>query len=407
MLSYVLKTSLWLAFFSFVSSFDLAASLNRSWEDPETKKTYTLPLQRSLEDKEPVNVLAIDGGGVRGIIPAKILQKIEEESKKPIAELFDLIVGTSTGGILTLGLTTPDITKETLSPKYSAKDMVNFYEKEAENIFFKPDYKKIIANTLPEAVTNGIRVGEGLIFGPSYDAGGLETTLKKYFGSMPLSFSLSNVAITAVEISNNNRLHLFRSSYAQRDRGYDFIKVDVARATSAAPTYFPPVRIKPIQDTTHYDFIDGGLGANCPSLVAYYEAERLFGTNRPINLISVGTGMIQKAIDYETAIAMGLVGWARASTSILFDTQTAQSLRTTERLLSTRPKSKFYRFQSPIKVADLDNTDPNYLKDLGKEAYNMMGEKTKKSELKEAISYLLKAHNKKDKGGFCSLCSKL
>src|SRR5271170_6477506 len=80
-------------------------------------------------------ILSIDGGGTRGIIPATILASIEERTGKPISQLFDLIAGTSTGGILALGLTKPDSSGR---PSFSAQDLCNLYEEEIPNIFLNP-----------------------------------------------------------------------------------------------------------------------------------------------------------------------------------------------------------------------------------------------------------------------------
>ncbi|MBV5349850.1 patatin-like phospholipase family protein, partial [bacterium] len=86
----------------------------------------------------PFRILSIDGGGVKGIIPAMVLHELEQISKRPVAELFDLVIGTSTGGILALGLTAPqdgDGKHRIYKPRYSAADMVRFYQEECVGIF--------------------------------------------------------------------------------------------------------------------------------------------------------------------------------------------------------------------------------------------------------------------------------
>ena len=79
-----------------------------------------------------MNILSIDGGGIRGIIPAIVLAEIEKNTGSKIANLFDLIAGTSTGGILALGLTRPG---NDSTPQYSASDLVTLYEEEGRNVF--------------------------------------------------------------------------------------------------------------------------------------------------------------------------------------------------------------------------------------------------------------------------------
>ena len=85
-------------------------------------------------------ILSIDGGGIKGIIPALILAEIEQRSKKPISELFDLIAGTSTGGIITLGLTKPNLDGK---PEYQAADLVKLYENDGPKIFYQSLFRKI------------------------------------------------------------------------------------------------------------------------------------------------------------------------------------------------------------------------------------------------------------------------
>ena len=87
-----------------------------------------------------IRVLSIDGGGIRGIIPALMLGEIERRTNKPIAELFDLIAGTSTGGILALGLTVPGPDGK---PKYCADELVQLYKEEGPRIFHRPTWHRI------------------------------------------------------------------------------------------------------------------------------------------------------------------------------------------------------------------------------------------------------------------------
>ena len=83
------------------------------------------------------SVLAVDGGGVRGVIPARVLQAIEEELKRPVCELFDVVAGTSTGGIIALGLTKP-IDPGRHQPAYAASDLVDLYKNDGGQIFPDP-----------------------------------------------------------------------------------------------------------------------------------------------------------------------------------------------------------------------------------------------------------------------------
>jgi len=88
----------------------------------------------------PLRVLSIDGGGIRGIIPAKVLADLELRAGRPVAKLFDLVVGTSTGGILALGLTAPG---EGDSPRWAAADLADLYVREGPRIFHRSVYDRI------------------------------------------------------------------------------------------------------------------------------------------------------------------------------------------------------------------------------------------------------------------------
>lgn len=87
--------------------------------------------------------LSVDGGGIRGVIPARILVEIEKKTGKPIAQCFDFMAGTSTGGILCLGLTKPD---ENGAPQHTAKDLLNLYEKRGRDIFQRSFWKAVSSN---------------------------------------------------------------------------------------------------------------------------------------------------------------------------------------------------------------------------------------------------------------------
>src|SRR2546421_11063200 len=103
-----------------------------------------------------IKILSIDGGGIRGIIPATVLAEIEKRTKKPIAKLFDLIAGTSTGGIIALALTKPNYEGK---PEYQAQDVVDLYELKGQNIFHQSMWHRL--NTFNNLIEEKYQV-EGL-----------------------------------------------------------------------------------------------------------------------------------------------------------------------------------------------------------------------------------------------------
>src|SRR5579864_9191015 len=100
-------------------------------------------MDMSSTDTGPLRVLALDGGGIRGVIPAMVLSEIEGRCGRPIATMFDLIAGTSTGGILALGLTTPDPAMPN-APRYRAEQLVQLYAEKGQVIFNRPFWYRLV-----------------------------------------------------------------------------------------------------------------------------------------------------------------------------------------------------------------------------------------------------------------------
>src|SRR3712207_3062225 len=148
---------------------------------------------------EPFKVLSIDGGGIRGIIPAMILAEIEDRTGGSIAEMFDLIAGTSTGGILALGLTMPG---DGGKPRYRAEDLISLYEKEGHRIFSRPAGHRV--DSL-----------EG-ISEERYPSDGIEQVLAEYFEGVRLKDALTRILVTSYEIQL--RIPFFFRSEKAKDR---------------------------------------------------------------------------------------------------------------------------------------------------------------------------------------------
>ncbi|UCC25649.1 MAG: patatin-like phospholipase family protein [Gemmatimonadales bacterium] len=249
-----------------------------------------------------VRILSIDGGGVRGIIPAMVLAELEERSGRRVPELFDLVAGTSTGGILALGLTCPDPAEPTRA-RYRARDMVELYDVHAATIFHRSALRRLPGAELLEE---------------RYSADGLVRLLEEYFGPARLKDALTRVLLTAYELERRTAF-FFKSWKAARDPDYDFSLVDVARATAAAPTYFEPHRIDAGND--YFSLVDGGVFANNPAMCALAEAFRgaAEGEVPEVVLLSLGTGELTRRIRHEDATGFGLARWARPIISVMMD----------------------------------------------------------------------------------------
>jgi len=177
-------------------------------------------------DKKDYSVLIINGGGVRGIIPAKILQELTKISGKQIHELFDFIVGTSIGGIITTALTVKDSDGKA---KYTTDDVVNIFLNESENIF------------PPDSISNWPYIGAIYNkFFSRYSREGIDAVLDKHLGNA--TFLDTIVPILTVSYSLETDKPRTWSTFKAEDIPYknNFYLKDAAGATSAAPTYFPP-----------------------------------------------------------------------------------------------------------------------------------------------------------------------
>ena len=299
-------------------------------------------------------ILSIDGGGVRGIIPAMVLAEIEEQTGKPIAELFDLVVGASTGGILALGLVAPDRLAPA-QPRYSADQFLGFYLEESHAIFDKSLFYKI---------TRGI-------FARRYHARALENALKTYFGPTMLSEALTPVVVPSYEIHGRFTAFFKSRDVTEKKIERDVFMRDVARAGSAAPTYFVPKKIKAYPDAT---FIDGGVFANNPAMCAYAEAKEIFPDDDDLLVVSLGTGNPQLTIEFGNFRNWGLLGWARPLWYILMDGSSDVVHHQLNHVLPEREEAKrYYRFQIELekpgteKLDDGSEENLNDLVELGQE----------------------------------------
>jgi patatin-like phospholipase/acyl hydrolase len=251
----------------------------------------------------PTRILSIDGGGIRGVIPATVLTYVEKKTGKAIGDLFDYLAGTSTGGILALGLAAraPDGT-----PRFTAAQLLELYRNKGATIFSRSVWHAIVA------VNN--------LDGPKYEAGGIESVLRDCFGTLALGDAPARTKVLVPAYDIVSRTPFFFRSYLKAGepdtRAVPMWKV--ARGTSAAPTFFPPEDV-PVGDTDRA-FVDGGVFANNPAMCAVVEALRVDGARLDdIMMLSLGTGNLDRPIPYDTAKGWGLTSWAHPLIDILMD----------------------------------------------------------------------------------------
>src|SRR5450432_3611636 len=259
------------------------------------------PSASSHKSPAPIRILAIDGGGIRGIIPALVLAHIEKLTNRPIASLFDLVAGTSTGGILALGLTIP---KSAGRPLYAAQEFVDMYEREGPRIFSRSLFRTV-------STTDSL-------FWKKYSSRGIEQVLAEYFGDSRLRDAVTDVLVPSYEIERRFPF-FFKSANARRRPDYDFPARDIARATSAAPTFFEPMRVPTGANSESYTLIDGGVFANNPAACALVEARSTYPHSSSYQVVSLGTGSLARRLPLGFARYWGAVLWAKPLINAVFD----------------------------------------------------------------------------------------
>jgi uncharacterized protein len=282
-----------------------------------------------------------------------VLAELERRTRRATCQLFDLIAGTSTGGILALGLVTPQADGR---PAYSAADLVGLYEHEGAAIFGASLWLRIpVLRTLLELV------------GTKYPARNIEQVLGRFFGDVRLSQALVPVLVTGYELEKRDPW-FFRSERAKTRPGYDFPMRDVARATSAAPTYFPPLGIGVPRPERTRALVDGGVFANNPAMCAYVEARTSYPDASDVLVVTLGTGQTARPIHYRQAKGWGIAGWARPLLSVVFDGESDVVDYQLEHLLEPGPGGlrRHYRFQAALDPAEsaIDDASPGHLERL-------------------------------------------
>ncbi|MBD8043467.1 patatin-like phospholipase family protein [Arthrobacter sp. Sa2BUA2] len=227
-----------------------------------------------------IRVLSIDGGGIRGIIPAAWLMKLEELTGRHTADLFDIMVGTSTGGILALGLACPAQGKT----PHSAAALRSLYVDHGAEIF-SGQGRRLSTGSAEQASAGPAREAR-------YSSEPLRRYLDQYFSDRRLSQALKPVAVVTVDLAHFAGLLFSGGGLGQHPLGDARMSL-AALATSAAPTYFEPVRYAG-PDGVDRLLVDGGLAANDPAFVALALAlvqQRRSGGTEEILLVSLGTGL--------------------------------------------------------------------------------------------------------------------
>jgi uncharacterized protein len=271
-------------------------------------------------------VLAIDGGGVRGVLPASFLATVESDIDGNVVDHFDLIVGTSTGGIIALAL----------GAGLTAAEIRDFYLERGPRIF---------------PGNRWMRKARGLATA-KYDEKQLQTELESVLGDRRIGESKTRLVIPSMDVTSG-KVHLWKTAHNARFiQDYQLRMVDAAMATSAAPTFF-----KPALTDAGTPLVDGGVFANNPAGLAAVEAIGVLGWPRDeVAILSLGCGA--EALDVRTRgwWRSGFFGFAPKVVDVFLTAQSDASCGTAIHLLGDR--RRFHRISPtlPAKRYGLDVT---------------------------------------------------
>ncbi|KAH6788255.1 phospholipase A 2A [Perilla frutescens var. hirtella] len=275
-----------------------------------------LPICNAQTKGKMVTVLSIDGGGIRGIIPGTILGHLESKLQEldgpnaRIADYFDVISGTSTGGLITAMITAPGADNR---PLYAAKNITSFYLEHCPKIF--PESRR---NSFVGTLTN-------LFGGPKYDGKYLKSMVEGLLGKLTVSQTLTNVIIPTFDLKRLQPV-IFNTKDGKANVSKNALLSDVCLGTSAAPTFLPPHYFETTDaagKTRTFDLVDGGVAANNPTLMAitHISKEILLGKfeledMQPMDstrmlVLSLGTGLakLEQKYNAKDAAKWGLLGW--------------------------------------------------------------------------------------------------
>ncbi|MEH2458424.1 CBASS cGAMP-activated phospholipase [Nostoc sp.] len=262
------------------------------------------------KENKKFKILALDGGGIRGLVTAKILVEVERQIEKtlgrtiPLNQYFDLIVGTSTGSILAASL---------VLGKKAAK-VCEIYEEKGSKIFQASQLRKFAS----------------WIYGSKYSNKGLIKVLREELGEIKFrdcsKNSSAELLIFAYDTIYRNTT-FFISPCPEENRWFNDMKLwEVCLSSSSAPTFFPPYEFKWTdphnQKTKTFTHVDGGVSANCPALAALAHVTKIKKKNiEDIAILSIGTGRTTQPLEYVNLKNWGKLLWAKHITDVFMGGQ--------------------------------------------------------------------------------------
>ncbi len=383
-------------------------------------------LRGSLERyKRTVRILSIDGGGIRGLIPALLLHELHRRVRLRrggrarqvpyLYELFDLVAGTSTGALIALGLCAPAPAelcmtgrlehdrggegrllrgkaargrrpapdragaRNSAHPAVSLERIIEIYTRYGIQVF--PRWKFSRLRTVLQA------------FGEKYDAAPYERLLKILYGDLRVSDSLTNLLITSYDTERQTPFFFKRRPpHYQQPDDRDFLMRDAARASSAAPTFFEPAYIRPVDGHSreYFCLIDGAIFAANPAMAAYIEARKMYPWARRFVIVSLGTGKRARQFTYREMRNWGYIDWVSPIKGVPLSSMTTEAIaEAVNYQLYRLPGVEYYRFNALLQGSSeaMDDASEENMDALSAVARRIIDESSE--QLNGAVSAML------------------
>lgn len=278
---------------------------------------FKLFIKQSMKS---ICILSIDGGGLRGVVPLTILSEVQRRitNNPELWKCFDLVAGTSTGGLITSAMTLGD--RATGKAKYSLNDILNVYINRGQEIFPQRNAFGKLFHKIRD------------IARPTFDDDGIAKVFRDVLGKSKISDCLTKIMVSTYDLNNNIPL-FFKSIDHLENPALDAELYDICRATSAGPTYLPTYRFNypknPDKELPHRNCIDGGVYVNNPSLAALSEFIKNFKHYdssiekkehidfKNIYVLSIGTGTYSSSIKDDESANKGELYWAKNISDIM------------------------------------------------------------------------------------------
>lgn len=323
---------------------------------------------KQTNSDQPFRILSIDGGGVRGIIAAIWLHRLEQKLGSPLHENFDLIAGSSTGATIACALASGT----------SAEELIELYTKQTLQVF--PRERRHIVNRTKRLFTEGFSK-------PRYDADGLGQTMRDIFGESTYGTLKTRTMVTGYNLLNRRAL-IFKN---WKSTHQPLPIWEICTASCSAPTFFPAHVMK--IGYADLPIVDGGLVATNPSACALAEAVRIGRKDgreiglHEIVLASFGTGQSARHISIEDGLKWGPLEWARSFVDVIFDGNCEAATYICENLLG---EERHFRFQVRLHhaLSDLDAAKQPNLNALASVAQNYLDNRGGNKELDDLIAAL-------------------